>query len=146
MSASISFDSCASHMSHPPITTSIQSDDILMPTTVNKSIRIKRPKKLVVSDPEPVPPVINECPLVSAICEDPLPPAINEAESHVLSHLGSYTEEPFQLIETYFRGQHLDRLVRHQIESYNHFITYQIQRTIQMFNSVTVHSENDYVP
>ena len=140
MSASISFDSCAAHMSHPPITTSIQSDASLVSTTVNKSIRIKRPKKLVVSDPpceDPLPPVI---------IEDPLPPAINEAESHVLSHLGSYTEEPFQLIATYFRGQHLDRLVRHQIESYNHFITYQIQRTIQMFNSVTVHSENDFVP
>ena len=133
-------------MSHHQVTTSIQPDATFMPTTVNKSVRIKKPKKLVVSDPVPVSPVINDDPLPHATCEDPLPPAINEAESHVLSHLGSYTEEPFQLIATYFRGQHLDRLVRHQIESYNHFITYQIQRTIQMFNSVTVHSENDFVP
>ena len=66
-------------------------------------------------------------------------------ETKLLDHLGSYTEEPFDIIETYFDGKHLDRLVRHQIESYNHFVNYQIQRTIQMFNPVTIHSENDYV-
>ena len=61
-------------------------------------------------------------------------------ETKLLDHLGSYTEEPFDIIETYFDGKHLDRLVRHQIESYNHFVNYQIQRTIQMFNPVTIHS------
>ena len=66
-------------------------------------------------------------------------------ETKLLDHLGSYTEEPFDIIETYFDGKHLDRLVRHQIESYNHFVNYQIQRTIQMFNPVTIHSDNDYV-
>ena len=71
-----------------------------------------------------------------------------QEESHhdgVLSHLGEYIDEPFTLIESYFRGKHLERLVRHQIESYNHFIQYQAQRTIQMFNSVTIRSENDYI-
>lgn len=63
----------------------------------------------------------------------------------VLDHLGEYIEEPFQILESYFRGQYLERLVRHQIESYNHFINYQIQRTIQMFNPLIVRSENDYV-
>lgn len=66
-------------------------------------------------------------------------------ESKLLDHLGDYTEEPFDIIESYFSGKHLERLVRHQIESYNNFINYQIQRTIQMFNPVTIHSENDYV-
>jgi DNA-directed RNA polymerase beta subunit len=66
-------------------------------------------------------------------------------EKDVLDSLGSYTEEPYHLIESYFRGQHLERLVRHQIESYNHFINYQIQRTIQMFNPVNIRSENDFV-
>lgn len=66
-------------------------------------------------------------------------------EQHVLSHLGQYIEEPYSVIESYFGSQHLERLVRHQIESYNHFINFQIQRTIQMFNSVVIHSENDYV-
>ena len=66
-------------------------------------------------------------------------------EQALLSHLGNYIEEPYHIIESYFQGQHLERLVRHQIESYNHFVNYQIQRTIQMFNPVTVHSENDYI-
>ena len=64
----------------------------------------------------------------------------------VLDHLGKYVEEPYEIIESYFEGQHLDRLVRHQIESYNHFINYQIQKTIDMFNPVTIHSEHDYIP
>ena len=64
----------------------------------------------------------------------------------VLDHLGNYVEEPYEIIESYFEGQHLDRLVRHQIESYNHFINYQIQKTIDMFNPVTIHSEHDYIP
>ena len=66
-------------------------------------------------------------------------------EEKILEHLGNYTEEPYSLIESYFAGKHLERLVRHQIESYNNFVNYQIQRTIQMFNPVVIHSENDYV-
>ena len=69
----------------------------------------------------------------------------NDEESYLLGNLGNYIDEPFNLIESYFEGQYLERLVRHQIESYNHFINYQIQRTIQMFNPVVIHSENDYV-
>ena len=56
-----------------------------------------------------------------------------------------YSEEPWCLIESYFSGKHLKQLVRHQIESYNDFISYQIARTINMFNPVTIHSEQDYV-
>jgi len=66
-------------------------------------------------------------------------------DADVLAHLGNYVEEPYKVIESYFRDQHLERLVRHQIESYNHFINYQIQRTIQMFNPVLIRSENDFV-
>jgi DNA-directed RNA polymerase II subunit RPB2 len=68
-----------------------------------------------------------------------------DLEKAILEHLGEYVEEPYTLIESYFRGKHLERLVRHQIESYNHFINYQIQRTIQMFNPVIIRSENDYI-
>ena len=68
-----------------------------------------------------------------------------DLEKKILEHLGEYVEEPYTLIESYFRGKHLERLVRHQIESYNHFINYQIQRTIQMFNPVIIRSENDYI-
>ena len=42
--------------------------------------------------------------------------------NQLLSHLGNYIEEPYKVIESYFQGQHLQRLVRHQLESYNHFI------------------------
>ena len=47
------------------------------------------------------------------------------------------------IIEKYFKGRHLSRLVRHQIESYNYFVNYQIKNTIEMFNPVTIRSEND---
>ena len=58
------------------------------------------------------------------------------SDSHLLDHLNDQIEDPYKLIESYFEGKYLERLVRHQIESYNHFINYQIQRTIKMFNSV----------
>jgi len=60
---------------------------------------------------------------------------------HVVDHLGDYVEEPFTVIESYFADQHLARLVRHQTESYNHFINYQAGRTIQMFNPLRIHSD-----
>ena len=55
-----------------------------------------------------------------------------------------YIEEPWTIIESYFKDQHLDRLVRHQLESYNNFVGYQIIKTIEMFNPVHIKSENDY--
>ena len=56
----------------------------------------------------------------------------------------SHIEDPFVLIDSYFKGQHLQRLVRHQIESYNNFIGYQIDKTIEMFNPIKIVSELDY--
>lgn len=55
-----------------------------------------------------------------------------------------YDEAPWRIIGPYFDGQHLKRLVRHQIESYNDFIGNQLEKTIQMFNPVTIASEQDY--
>jgi DNA-directed RNA polymerase beta subunit/intein/homing endonuclease len=55
-----------------------------------------------------------------------------------------YIEDPWTVIESYFKGQHLDRIVRHQIESYNNFVGYQIIKTIEMFNPVHIKSEEDY--
>jgi len=57
-----------------------------------------------------------------------------------------YIEEPWHIIESYFKGCHLDRLVRHQIESYNDFVGQQLQKTIEMFNPVHIASEHDYDP
>ena len=71
--------------------------------------------------------------------------ASTDTSDSPIAHLGDYVEEPHVLIDSYFRGQHLERLVRHQIESYNHFISSQISRTIQMFNPVSIKSENDFV-
>jgi DNA-directed RNA polymerase beta subunit len=109
-----------------------------------KIVKIKKPKAVKKVEPDSET-ILKE--LIAA--EDDLKKGIEAKasveESEILGHLGSYLEEPYNIIESYFRGQHLERLVRHQIESYNHFINYQVQRTIQMFNPVTVRSENDYV-
>ena len=56
-----------------------------------------------------------------------------------------YNERVFDILQTYFEGHHTERLVRHQIESYNDFVNIQIQKTIQMFNPIRIHSENDYI-
>jgi DNA-directed RNA polymerase II subunit RPB2 len=58
--------------------------------------------------------------------------------------IDKYIETPWTIIESYFKDQHLDRLVRHQLESYNNFVGYQIIKTIEMFNPVHIKSENDY--
>ena len=55
-----------------------------------------------------------------------------------------YSEAPWKIISSYFVDQHLKRLVRHQIESYNDFIGVQIERTIGMFNPVMIASEQDF--
>jgi len=57
-----------------------------------------------------------------------------------------YIETPWHIIESYFKGQHLDRFVRHQLESYNNFVGYQITKTIEMFNPVHIASEQDFHP
>ena len=124
-----------------------------------KTVRIRRPQVLLKDPLDKVKVTEQENPLAKVKVTEPLAfdtksiiesePKTNDDDKvghEVLAHLGSYVEEPYHLIESYFRGQHLERLVRHQIESYNHFINYQIQRTIQMFNPVSIHSENDFVP
>ena len=55
-----------------------------------------------------------------------------------------YIEMPWTIIESYFKGQHLKRFVRHQLESYNNFVGYQIIKTIEMFNPVYIASEQDF--
>ena len=48
---------------------------------------------------------------------------ISSEEAKILEHLGDYTEEPFDIIESYFDGKHLERLVRHQIEGLSNQLT-----------------------
>ena len=59
-------------------------------------------------------------------------------------NINKYGEEPWAMINSYFSGKHLKQLVKHQIESYNDFINYQIQKTISMFNPVHIKSDQDY--
>jgi DNA-directed RNA polymerase beta subunit len=121
-------------------------------------ISIKKPRKLVVISDDKKPDFVLESASTKEIIEKivldekavedvkkEIEKNICDNGKEVLSHLGEYIEEPYHLIESYFQGQHLERLVRHQIESYNHFISYQIQRTVNMFNPVVIRSENDYV-
>ena len=53
-------------------------------------------------------------------------------------------ETPWTIIRSYFNNRYLERLVRHQIESYNYFINTQIAETIDMFNPVVIRSEHYY--
>ena len=86
--------------------------------------------------------------LIEKVKEMKMDETINDKEDGkgVLSHIDDYSEDSFKLIESYFEGKHLERLVRHQLESYNHFVNVQIQRTIQMFNPVEIHADTDYIP
>jgi DNA-directed RNA polymerase II subunit RPB2 len=52
--------------------------------------------------------------------------------------------DPWPAIESYFEGTHLARLVEHQLESYNNFVTCQLKQTIDMFNPVIIRSEHSY--
>ena len=109
-------------------------------------LKIKAPKKSVVSNIETA--FIKETIEIEEKIKkqlDDIEKSSSDNEKKLLEHLGKYIEEPYHIIESYFEGQHLERLVRHQIESYNHFVNYQILRTIQMFNPVTIRSENDFV-
>ena len=53
-------------------------------------------------------------------------------------------EAPWIIIESYFKNHHLQRLVRHHIESYNALINSYMAKTIDMFNPVCIHSPQDY--
>lgn len=49
------------------------------------------------------------------------------------------------IIESYFKNHHLERLVRHQVDSYNYFTNVQMQNTLNMFNPIkNIHSDADY--
>ena len=62
----------------------------------------------------------------------------------IRNKIGTYIEEPWAIIGSYFEGKHLEQLVRHQIESYNDMINVQLKRTVDMFNPVKIASDQDY--
>jgi len=69
---------------------------------------------------------------------------VSKNVDNFINDVEKYIEQPWSIIESYFDGQHLKRMVRHQIESYNDFVNNQIKKTINMFNNYLVRSERDY--
>ena len=69
---------------------------------------------------------------------------IKKADNSYYNPKIKYIEQPWILINSYFRGQHLRRMVRHQLESYNDFVKNQIKKTINMFNNFRIQSTFDY--
>lgn len=67
-----------------------------------------------------------------------------KSDNKFINDVEKYIEQPWSIIESYFEGQHLGRMVRHQIESYNDFVNHQIKKTIGMFNNYLIRSERDY--
>ena len=68
----------------------------------------------------------------------------DEDDGGPLSHLHPYIDEPYAILDSYFKPDDLKQMVRHQVESMNHFIKYQMLATIHMFNTRTVMSDKDY--
>ena len=68
----------------------------------------------------------------------------NESDRRCMLLTDNYYETPWTLISSYFENNHLSRLVRHQLESYNKFVTDMMPATIDMFNPVSISSEHDY--
>ena len=57
--------------------------------------------------------------------------SVRRGEMKMEIEKGQYIEEPWEIIQSYFRDRHLDRLVRHQLESYNNFVTQQILKLLK---------------
>ena len=53
------------------------------------------------------------------------------------------TDASWKIIHSYFKNKELERLVRHQLESYNHFINNELKKTIDMFNPVEIYAYLD---
>jgi len=135
-------DSSAMHSSHSQAHSHVSKASSMKPAGKPRKLKLK------IAEPAVSP--------ITQILQDEIKKEIaREAQAHaldgqavkaeLLDNIDSYSESAYSIIESYFQGQHLEKLVRHQIESYNHFVNYQIQRTIQMFNPVTIRSENDFV-
>ena len=101
--------------------------------------------KTVIPAPNvPAPLHVNETPLRSEDLDDDASEATTTHADRIKARIGSYIEEPWTLIGSYFHGKHLEQLVRHQIESYNDMVNNQLRRTIDMFNPVRIVSDQDY--
>lgn len=64
----------------------------------------------------------------------------------IFDHYQNYEEDSQIITDAYYKTNPLERLVRHQLESYNYFIHFQAHQTIQMFNPLTCHIPEDLIP
>ena len=124
---------------------------ISMPKLVKKQTFVAAAVAAAPADPEPENPSYeNMNPRYSKYAESTEPVVAPESDVETLlsqkitSRIGTYIEEPWMLIGSYFQGKHLDQLVRHQIESYNDMVNIQLKRTVDMFNPVRIVSDQDY--
>lgn len=68
----------------------------------------------------------------------------------LLDHIDNHTDSMYQLVGAYYRGSSTDptapnrRLVRHHIDSMNHFVRHQMMETLSMFSPRTVTIDEDF--
>ena len=89
--------------------------------------------------------VINDKVINDKVINDKVINEEEKKEEIILDHLNvNYYESARTIIGSYYTNCEILRMVRHQLESMNHFINYQMQATINMFNNRVVKSEKDY--
>ena len=130
-------------ISNPPLTNSNK-----MSSNKKSSSRVNKKEKNNTNEKPVLEPVLSETTATAVTTATATATAINleKVDKPFDIHNNQYIEAPWNVIDAYFRDKHLERLVRHQLESYNNFVGYQIIKTIEMFNPVHVKSENDYDP
>jgi DNA-directed RNA polymerase II subunit RPB2 len=115
---------------------SIMSSNQMNSSKKNKSNKVKPDKKI----PDPIDFEIEETgtPIIdTSAIKEKVKVAFDPSKD-------TYIEAPWTIIGSYFQDKHLERLVRHQVESYNNFVGLQLPQTIEMFNDVHIKSENDF--
>ena len=68
--------------------------------------------------------------IASASVSDGIKQAITDEESMFFLNAKNYVETPFTILGSYFQDHYLERLVRHQIESYNLFVNHQLNKQL----------------
>ena len=64
----------------------------------------------------------------------------------IFSEYPNYIQDAPIITDSYYKLQPLERLVRHQLESFNYFIHFQAHQTIQMFNPLVARIPEDLIP
>ena len=64
----------------------------------------------------------------------------------IFANYPNYVQDSPIITDSYYKLQPLERLVRHQLESYNYFIHFQAHQTIQMFNPLVARIPEDLIP